>query len=442
MATIPTSGQLPDIVQREIDLTEDARWHLIERILATGPFQKSERLRELLQYVVKQTLNGHGHDLTEHNIGVAVYGKPGNYSPVEDSSVRVHARQLRLKLHEYFDGEGRDESTIIEIPKGSYVPVFHAARQVSIESTPSLSATSPPVRRHQAISRSLSRALPWSIAIVLAIVCAFLGVRLQESPPPPARPPWPLSAVFNGVDRTKIVLSDANYGMLRIVSEQAGSLEEYLSPDMQQKMTPAHLTDRESRIMQYIKDSDLTSYAGTLVATNLVKLAPKARSLVSVVSARDLRMPDLQHGNFVFIGSPSSNPWVSLYQDKLNFKEEEGVVGDSMKYFANLHPRTGERQKYQGLKFTGAAGEDYATISLLPTASGNGSVLILQGLHQEGTEAAGLFITNKDSRAKLLKALGLQAPPTKPIYFDVLIRTQAVAGESDATSIVAVRRIP
>ena len=54
--------------------------------------------------------------------------RPG-YSPLEDSSVRVHARQLRLKLHEYFDGVGRDESLVIEIPKGAYAPVFRAARR-------------------------------------------------------------------------------------------------------------------------------------------------------------------------------------------------------------------------------------------------------------------------------------------------------------------------
>lgn len=442
MVTIPTSGQSPDTVPREAGFAEDARWQLVERILTTGPFQKSARLRELLHYIVERAINGHSHDLTEHNIGVAVYGKPVDYSPVEDSSVRVHARQLRLKLHEYFDGEGRDECMIVEIPKGSYAPVFRTVRQAPNESVPDLSASPRLPREIQDVPRVRNAALPWGIAIFFAIACVFLAIRLRESPPPPPPTPWPLSAVFNGVDRTKIVLSDANYGMLRIASQQDGSLEEYLSPDMQQNMTPPHMTNRESRILKYIKGSDLTSSAGAMVAANLVKMAPKPRSLVSVISARDLRMPDLESGNFVFIGSPSSNPWVSLDQSKLNFKEEEGVVGNSMKYFANLHPRPGEQAKYQGLELTGAAGEDYATISLLPTSSGRGSMLILQGLHQEGTEAAGLFITNKDSRAELLKALGLHAPPTKPVYFEVLLRTQAVAGESNATRIVAVRHIP
>ena len=49
---------------------------------------------------------------------------------MEDSSVRVHARQLRLKLHEYFDGVGRDETMIVEIPKGAYAPVFRVANGI------------------------------------------------------------------------------------------------------------------------------------------------------------------------------------------------------------------------------------------------------------------------------------------------------------------------
>src|SRR6202035_3286977 len=97
---------------------------LVQRILSSPPFQKSGRLRDLLQYITDQTIRGFAHELTEQHIGEAVFHKRPAYSPLEDSSVRVHARQLRLKLHEYFDGVGRDESLILEIPKGAYAPAF------------------------------------------------------------------------------------------------------------------------------------------------------------------------------------------------------------------------------------------------------------------------------------------------------------------------------
>ena len=81
-------------------LREDTRWQLIERITASPPFQKSARLRDLLCFLAERTLHGQTQDLSEHRIGSAVFGKAQDYSVVEDSSVRVHVRQLRLKLHE------------------------------------------------------------------------------------------------------------------------------------------------------------------------------------------------------------------------------------------------------------------------------------------------------------------------------------------------------
>ena len=77
------------------ELKTDPRWQLIERITASSPFQKSARLRDLLCFLAERTLHGQTQDLSEHHIGSAVFGKPQDYSVVEDSSVRVHVRQLR-----------------------------------------------------------------------------------------------------------------------------------------------------------------------------------------------------------------------------------------------------------------------------------------------------------------------------------------------------------
>jgi hypothetical protein len=428
-----------EAVEVEDALKEDVRWQLIERILATGPFQKSVRLQELLRYMSERTIHGHAQELTEHNIGTAAFGKAWDYSPVEDSSVRVHARQLRLKLHEYFDGEGREESMIVEIPKGAYTPVFRKKKHTELELTPVVLPPIPvePIPR-SVFSYSI---LPWILTVLLAAGCVFLGLRLRDTQPQSAATPWPLSAVFDGSNKTHIVIADTNYGMLRIIGERQGSLEEYLQQDFGRDFKSAHMNERETRIVNYISNSNLTSYADAMVATTLSNLVQGNRGLISVRSARDLRLRDLEEGNYVFVGSPGSNPWVSLFESRLNFQEAEGVVGESMKYFANKQPAQGEQKTYQGLEFTGSTGEDYATISLLPAGNGRGSVLILQGLQQEGTEAAGLFLADETSRERLKQALNIHGSVSKPIYFEALIRTRAVAGAPNATSIIATRLI-
>lgn len=417
------------------ELRADARWQLIERITASPPFQKSARLRELLRFMAEKSIRGQIQDLSEHRIGSAVFGKAQDYSVVEDSSVRVHIRQLRLKLHEYFDGEGREEPSIVEIPKGAYTTLFR-----SVESRTS---TKPVPVIHQSGPKFWIRALPWALAaffLATTVVLWFIRPTIANAP----TPPWPLGTLFNPPNKpVEVVVADVNYGMTRLVDEQPVTLERYLSPSYRsgEDLSNAHPTGREVRMMKYLSGSLLTSYADLVVVDTLMRLSGSSRDWLAVRSARELRPRDLESGNFVFVGSPSSNPWVSYFQDKLNFREGEGKVGESLKFFQNAHPKPGEQATYQGLAFTGSSGEDYATISLLPLANGRGSVLILQGLQQEGTEAAGLFLADASNRQKLQESLGFSGSPTQPVYFEALIRTQAVAGAPNATSIVATRVI-
>src|SRR5579871_5997707 len=101
----------------------DAR-EVLYRVASSPQFQKSKRLRELLLYLGDRGLTDPGRILREQQIGVDVLGRPRDYDTSHDTLVRVLVSQLRKKLHEHFTGDGRNEALIIEIPKGSYVPVF------------------------------------------------------------------------------------------------------------------------------------------------------------------------------------------------------------------------------------------------------------------------------------------------------------------------------
>jgi hypothetical protein len=119
------------------------------------------------------------------------------------------------------------------------------------------------------------------------------------------------------------------------------------------------------------------------------------------------------------------------------------VVGKSIKAFVNTKPLPGEQARYEGLRWTGTEGDDYATIALLPNITRDGSVLILQGLQQEGTEAAGRFLVDADNRQQLLRALGIAASDHMPgnVWFEALIRSRTVSGAPNTTTLIAIRRI-
>ncbi|HMI53805.1 MAG TPA: hypothetical protein VK525_19980 [Candidatus Saccharimonadales bacterium] len=426
------------------DLRTDERWLLVQRIICSAPFQKSNRLRELLQYVAQETLRGNAHELTEQHIGNALFHKPSNYSPLEDSSVRVHVRQLRLKLHEYFNEEGRTEPVVLEIPKGSYAPIF---RVVQKETAVSAAVEPPPI---PATAWARKPQLPWTFCVILAALCVALGLRIlihrpssQPGGSTSAPLSWPSSQIFDARHQTILVVADSNYGMSRILSRQSGSLNQYLRQEFLSGPEVSKIGAVDSSLSEYLSNSTLTSFADVANVISLFRMAGSFQSQVLVRYPRDLRMRDLDHNNYVFIGSPGSNPWVSLLQDKLNFRESEGVVGKSAKVFANTNPLPGELPKYEGLRWTGTMGEDYATIALLPNATHDGSVLALQGLQQEGTEAAGRFLADEENRRQLMKALRISEADaaSHEIWFEALIRSRTVSGAPNSTTLVAVRRI-
>jgi hypothetical protein len=439
MASPQTSVSQPAVTD---NLLGDERWHLVQRIVSSTPFQKSTRLRDLLQYITEQTIHGHAHELSEQHIGNALFHKPSDYSPLEDSSVRVHARQLRLKLHEYFNEEGRNEPLILDIPKGSYAPVFRTVPKTADLPAATASAVIPVVAwRRRAM-------VPWALCGILAVLSAALSYRVVTRRTAGAVPgtvslSWPASQIFDTRHQTVIVVADSNYGMSRILASQPGSLDQYLRRDFLRRTTASKIGEADFRLNEYISNSTLTSFADVADVVSLFKMAGALQSQVSVRYPRDLRMRDLDHNNYIFIGSPGSNPWVTLLQDKLNFRESETIVGKSAKVFVNKNPLPGEQPQYEGLRWTGTMGEDYATISLLPNATHDGSVLAFQGLQQEGTEAAGRFLADEENRRQLMSALGISASDniSQNIWFEALIRSRTVSGAPNSTTLVAVRRI-
>ena len=439
MATLPTSVSQPKFTD---DLLTDKRWQLVQRIVSSPPFQKCTRLRDLLQFVTEQTIHGNAHELTEQHIGNALFHKPSDYSPLEDSSVRVHARQLRLKLHEYFNEKGHHEPLILDIPKGSYAPVFRTVLKTA-EIPQAVATTVTPV-----VAWRRRAMIPWAICGILAMACAVLSYRViahrtAGAGSGSASLTWPSSQIFDGRHQTIIVVADSNYGMSRILASQPGSLDQYLRRDFLRSTPVRKISEADSRLSEYISNSALTSFADVADVVSLYKMAGALQSQVSVRYPRDLRMRDLDHNNYIFIGSPGSNPWVALLQDKLNFRESEAVVGKSAKVFVNKNPLPGEQPQYEGLRWTGTMGEDYATISLLPNATHDGSVLAFQGLQQEGTEAAGRFLADEENRHQLMSALGITVSDSisQNIWFEALIRSRTVSGAPNSTALVAVRRI-
>jgi tetratricopeptide (TPR) repeat protein len=112
-----TSGPMARVPQCEIE-------RQLERILADPLFQASPRLSRFLSFTVGRVLADDSDELKEFVIGVEVFNRDATFSPQEDPIVRVIAGRLRGKLAEYYNGPGRGDPIILEMPRGGYVPQF------------------------------------------------------------------------------------------------------------------------------------------------------------------------------------------------------------------------------------------------------------------------------------------------------------------------------
>jgi TolB-like protein len=102
---------------------EDVRAQM-RRILADPTLQASPARRELLRFVVEETLGGRADRLKGFTIALAVFGRTDDFDPQTDPVVRVEARRLRRDLDSYYVAAGKRDPVVISIPKGGYVPHF------------------------------------------------------------------------------------------------------------------------------------------------------------------------------------------------------------------------------------------------------------------------------------------------------------------------------
>jgi len=165
----------------------------LERILNTPPLVSSPSLSRFLRYVVEETVAGRSGAIKEYALGLNVFDRGDEFNPRLDPIVRVQARNLRSRLDKYYETQGAEDPIRIELPKGTYVPVFHnrteetlsagatqhgsqpASSEISTPPTTSVMPAPPPRspvdETRKAIPRFMLAAL--ILAVLIAGIAAF-----------------------------------------------------------------------------------------------------------------------------------------------------------------------------------------------------------------------------------------------------------------------------
>lgn len=433
------------------ELEADERWSVAKRAVASRHFAKSPLLSNFLLYIVAETIHGRSEQITEHQIGVNVFDRPARYRTLEDNIVRNYARQLRRRLADYFLQEGATESLQIDIPLGGYIPVFVDSHEGIREHGRSTAAddhtghglSSTAAAQQYGFESGPAKTGFWTwrrgllLLVYTAAICAAtwaVGRYQRRGAVEPvrltaAKPLW--DALFNGPYTTYIVPADAGLNIIEDISHKPLQLGNYVDGDY----AKIDLPQVDSHSATDLRTQDFTSFVDLQIISALSRLPEFNPRRAILRFPRDLRLDDLKNANAIILGSVGSNPWAGLSDNKANFRI---VYRDGMgaATIVNTHPMPGEMAEYVS-HWNEPAHETFALISFLPSLSGDGHVLLVQGLDVAGTQAAGEALLRPELIEPILK--NAMRPDGTLRNFEILLRASSIESSATGTSIISTR---
>jgi TolB-like protein/Tfp pilus assembly protein PilF len=148
----------------------------LDRILKSGPFQRSRRRQRFLEYIVNETLAGRGDRIKGYTIALEVFGRPATFDSNVDPTVRMEAARLRDRLREYYEADGQGDPVRIELPKGTYTPHIEF-RQKAVDprpdATPPHRGAGPIAPPAQSLKTPLGSPVGFVIAVALTLLAGF-----------------------------------------------------------------------------------------------------------------------------------------------------------------------------------------------------------------------------------------------------------------------------
>jgi hypothetical protein len=367
----------------------------------------TEVLKRLLEYLGQEAL-GTDRDLKEYTVGVEAFGKPPDYDPRVDSSVRVQAGKLRQKLEEYYRTQGINDSILVQLPKGRFKLEF-------CDRSPASNGRLP---EHPT---NVNR-LAWTasgIAIVWAIVATLLAVR--------AKAPEPLSDRYGNPDVVALWSPFFQSKRPTIISlgtplfaKIAGNF--FRNPGLNTQQSLAN-SQEVKRIEEQLKSTAVPAYPYTGIgeasaAFELCRLFLSRHKDLNLILSSALSWEDVGRNEVIFVGPPKFN----LYESDLPVQQDFIIRHARLE---NLHPKPGEPTVFHETWSADQSTllEGYALVARLPGLHGMGYMMLLASTSTEGTRAAVEYMTRPEYAGELVRSLR-QSERGMPKYFEVVIRSE------------------
>jgi hypothetical protein len=400
----------------------------IDKLIKSHSLHSSESLCKLLRYLAEHSLDHPGIALKEYQIATEVLGRPAGFDPQSDSTVRVQAGRLRVKLAEYYAQEGPEDPIVVEIPKGSYALTFHLRAPKSGVPAAAAVVFEPAVKKEEVAA--FSRGVVITVAVFSVLLAASLSTtaillsqrtRLQAATSQGAPAAYQIfwNRFLTGPQQPWVIFSNGSF----VGRPETGM--RYFNPSSD---TRAFILDHYTGVGEVLAIHELDHVFALLNRPIRVKRG----ALFS--------LDDAKNNDLIFVGSPSENLTLLDIPGTQEFVFRRLDSGPRKGDLAvlNVHPQPGEPKTFLGTPANQPTTEDYAVVSLLPGLDPSRSILILAGDTTFGTQAAVEYVCREDSVKELLQRLKASKPgELRP--FEALLRVKIAHGVPVMTDLVSVR---
>jgi hypothetical protein len=444
--------------------------HHLKEVIEGDVFRGSHRSGQFLQYIIDQAIAGHFDSLKERVIGMELFGRSASYDTGDDAIVRVTASDVRKRLLQHYGRFGATSEYRISLPSGSYIPEItriprgepgtfdgalahgeighaHHDSPVSNLETLAVPGTSaievvalPLVEEAQPKRLGKYRWLFFGIVIVainLGVWGFFWSRPAPTDGPHTSSLPW--SALFSSSHAIELITSDPNISDIQRLTGSEVSVSDYANHKY--IPVPNKLTPEQDYFCRNILRGDNSAGVDTPIVAKVAALAQTNSKSIDVRTARSIQITDLKaDSNFIFLGSPRSDPWFSLFSDQLDFRFVFDK-GSGSEFIRNFRPRPNEQQQYVPTALGWATGDSYAIMALVKNPDQSGQILLLAGANGEGTEAAGKFATDLPRLSTELRKCGI-TPSGSIRHFEMLLHLNTIAGTPNNIDLVACHILP
>lgn len=420
----------------------------LAKVLASPHFRNSKRSQSLLRYVVEAQLAGEADSLKERCIGAAVFSRDTAYDTAQDPIVRNAAIDVRKRLALYYLEPQHSCELRIELPTGSYQPVFipeTPAGSVDLPlidvppvdippvdfprvdvTLPELSAGTPAPRRRRFGRRAF--ALAATAAMLLAVAGAYLWIN-QRSPANELDAFW--APLFRDGKTIQICIGQPTR-LFRFIGPRTEELTRALSGPAARSSEAAALSVSAGELawvapeFLYLRDA----LSGFRVAS-WIQAKGRPYELMSVASTT---YSQLRHTPLVAIGA-FNNTWSMRVTAELRFVFERRTV-NGVAYNCIIDRRNPATLSWKVAQPIGPTmSEDFAIVTRVFDPSTERTVISAAGIENYGTLAAGEFVTQADY---IGAALAATAPQWRQQNVQFVLGTKVIDGTPGPPRVLAV----